>query len=208
MFTNELSAKQSKLLSFFFFSFLFPPKKIQRCCAGGGSVQDGSKPSSPPGPGPPIPHAVPHSAPPHGAPLCARSHRSPGPARPQQRSRTAELPAAPASRARPVPLSGTARLPSPVPVPAPTPTPERGSDGTAPLWGRPRKGGAVPNRAGPILDGGSAPSPAAAAPPWHRGSIGTQAVPYESFLFSDFGDNFSLIYPSPGQQPAPKETFL
>lgn len=108
MFTNELSAKQSKLLSFFF-SFLFPPKKIQRCCAGGGSVQDGSNPSSPPGPGPPIPHAVPHSAPPHGAPLCARSHISPGPARPQQRSRTAELPAAPASRARPVPLSGTAR---------------------------------------------------------------------------------------------------
>lgn len=141
--------------------FLFPPKEIRSCCAGVASVRDGSGPSSPPGPGP--------ADTARGTALSTAARRTAMrsvPPQPRPRPPPAAIPAPLSSPQRPHPEHSPylppARLPSPVPVPAPTPTPERGSDGTAPLWGRPRKGGAVPNRAGPIPDGGSAPSPALA----------------------------------------------
>lgn len=179
----QRSAKRTSVL-------FFPPKKIQRCRAEGrsvryGSVWDGSNPPSPPGRGP------------------AGTARSTAPRRTATRSVppvTAQLRPRPPPAAIPAPLRSprrphpehspylsparhsTVQHALPVPVPVPTPAPQGVSDGTAPSWGRPGRGGAVPDRAEPSPAGGSAPSPAP-APPWQRGYVGARAVPHESFLF-------------------------
>lgn len=182
MFTNELSAQQSELLSFFFFpeeNTALPRRgPLRPLRLRMGRLQPFFAPGTRPGRDRTQhrPTAHRYALGPTGNPA------APAPPAPSSDPRTAALPAAPASRAQPVPLSGTAQHALPVPVPVPTPAPQGVSDGTAPSWGRPGRGGAVPDRAEPSPAGGSAPSPAP-APPWQRGYVGARAVPHESFLF-------------------------